>query len=62
MSIDAAFWLFFMLPLVSFIIGGFVWEAIKGMAYDHHKRIEQIKYLRKQNAQLRDELERLRQR
>lgn len=62
MSIDAAFWLFFMLPLVCLIIGGFVWEALSSMMHDHNQRLHEVRELRKLNHDLRDELERLRNR
>lgn len=61
MSIDTAFWLFFMLPLLLVIIGGFVWEAIKQYTYEAQLNRQRVRQLHQQNHELRDELARMKQ-
>lgn len=61
MSLDAAFWLFFLLPLFTVIIGGFAWEALKQhMTETEHNR-KRVRDLHQQNHELRDEIARLKQ-
>jgi hypothetical protein len=62
MSIDAAFWLFFVLPLVCVVIGGYSWEALQSFMYDYRNNMQRLRKLSQENAELRDELARLRQR
>lgn len=59
MSLDQAFWLFFMLPLVSVIIGGFLWEAVKQYINEAEINRQRVRELHQQNHELRDELARL---
>jgi len=59
MSIDQAFWLFFMLPLVTIIIGGFLWEAVKQYTNEAHHNRQRVRELHQQNHELRDEIQRL---
>lgn len=59
MSLDQAFWLFFMLPLVAVIIGGFLWEAIKDIANENSINKQRVRELHQQNHDLRDEIQRL---
>lgn len=61
MSIDAAFWLFFMLPLAMVIIGGVLWEAIKQYTDEAQYNRKRVRQLHQQNHELRDELARLKQ-
>lgn len=59
MSLDQAFWLFFMLPLASIIIGGFLWEALKQYINEAEINRQRVRELHQQNHELRDELARL---
>lgn len=59
MSIEAAFWLFFMLPLVAIIIGGVLWEAVKQYTYEAQVNRQRVRELHQQNHELRDEIARL---
>jgi hypothetical protein len=59
MSLDQAFWLFFMLPLVSVIIVGYVWEGIKQYTYEAQVNRQRVRELHQQNHELRDEIARL---
>jgi hypothetical protein len=61
MSLEAAFWLFFMLPLAAIIIGGFLWEALKQHADETEQNRQRVRDLHQQNHQLRDEIARLKQ-
>jgi cell division protein FtsB len=62
MSIDAAFWLFFVLPLVCLVIGGYSWEAVQSFNDDYQHNMKRLRQLSQENAELRDELARLQQR
>jgi cell division protein FtsB len=59
MSLDQAFWLFFMLPLFAAIVGLILWEAIKQMAYENSINKQRVRELHQQNHELRDEIARL---
>jgi cell division protein FtsB len=59
MSLDQAFWLFFMLPLVAAIIGLVLWEAIKDIANENSINKQRVRELHQQNHDLRDEIARL---
>lgn len=59
MSLDAAVWLFFMLPLGIIIIGGFMWEAVKQYLIEAEQNRQRVRDLHQQNHQLRDEIARL---
>ena len=59
MSVEAAFWLFFMLPLVAIIIGGVLWEAVKQYTYEAQVNRQRVRELHQQNHQLRDEVARM---
>lgn len=59
MSLEKAFWLFFMLPLVTVIIGGYMWEALKQFAEDVENNRQRVRQLNQENHELRDELARL---
>ena len=61
MSIDQAFWLFFMLPLVAAIIGLVLWEAFKDIANQNSINKQRVRELHQQNHDLRDEIARLQQ-
>lgn len=61
MSLDQAFWLFFMLPLVTITIGGFLWEAVKEYTNEAAINRQRVRELHQQNHQLRDEIARLQQ-
>jgi uncharacterized membrane protein (DUF106 family) len=61
MTLDQAFWLFFMLPLVAVIIGGVLWEAIKDIANENSINKQRVRELHQQNHELRDEIARLQQ-
>jgi cell division protein FtsB len=62
MSIDTAFWLFFILPLVCLVLGGLIWEAVQSFNDDYQHNMKRLRQLSQENAELRDELARLRQR
>ena len=59
MSLEASFWLFFMLPLVTIIIGGVLWEAVKQYTYEAQVNRQRVRKLHQQNHELRDEVARL---
>jgi cell division protein FtsB len=61
MSLDQAFWLFFMLPLVAAIIGLVLWEAFKDIANENSINKQRVRDLHQQNHDLRDEIARLQQ-
>jgi cytochrome c-type biogenesis protein CcmH/NrfF len=61
MSLEAAFWLFFMLPLITTLIGGVVWEAIKTAHLEAQHNRQRVRDLHQQNHELRDEIARLKQ-
>jgi cell division protein FtsB len=61
MSLDQAFWLFFMLPLVAAIIGLVLWEAFKDIANENSINKQRVRELHQQNHDLRDEIARLQQ-
>jgi uncharacterized protein YlxW (UPF0749 family) len=61
MSLDTAFWLFFMLPLLTIILGGFIWEALKQHMIETEHNRQRVRDLHQQNHQLRDEIARLKQ-
>ena len=62
MTLDQAFWLFFMLPLVAAIVGLVLWEAIKQIANENSINKQRVRELHQQNHELRDENARLRAR
>lgn len=59
MSLEKAFWLFFMLPLLTVIIGGYLYEVLKEFADDVENNRQRVRQLNQENHQLRDELARL---
>lgn len=59
MSLDAAFWLFFMLPLTIIIIGGYLLEAVKQYLQEAEHNKQRVRELHQQNYELRDEVARL---
>jgi cell division protein FtsB len=62
MSLDTAFWLFFILPLVCVVIGALLWEALQSFNDDYQHNRQRLRQLSQENAELRDELARLQQR
>lgn len=48
--------------LFAFIAGGYSWEAWKTHLYNQNERLREMRELRRINADLRDEVQRLRQR
>lgn len=59
MTLEQSFWLFFMLPLVAFLIGAFLWESIKEAIRDAEHNRQRVRELNQQNHELRDEIARL---
>lgn len=59
MSLDKAFWLFFMIPLISVLLGGFAYEAVKQYLIEAEQNRERVRDLHQQNHELRDEIARL---
>lgn len=62
MSVEAAFWLFFMLPLALVIIGGYAITALRSFADEYQHLRQRVRMLHSENHQLRDENARLRER
>jgi hypothetical protein len=48
--------------IFSGVVGAIIWEAIQSVMHEHNQRLREVRELRRLNAQLRDELQRLRQR
>lgn len=59
MSLEKAFWLFFMLPMFLSLVGLYLWEGLKQFAHDVENNRQRVRQLNQENHELRDELARL---